>query len=170
MCVLSSLIYINNGQECIPVGCVPPAQCLAISRTAHPPFCHACPPLPCMPPFTMHAPLCHACPPSPCMHPRSNHTCPPQEQPRMPPQSNHACPPWEQPHTPLSGATTHAPCPRSNHAHPPPPEQPCTPLGCNHAPPCEQTDTCKKHNLRKLRLRAVKIKKRLLQCWPSRGQ
>ena len=58
-----------------------------------------------------------------------------------PPGSNHACPP-EQPRTPL-GATMHA-----------------LPLGVTTQvpPPVDRmTDTCKKHNLRKLRLRAVII-------------
>ena len=51
-------------QECIPVGCVPPAA-IAVSPATHAP-CHACSPATYSPP-TMHAPLpcmspCHACP------------------------------------------------------------------------------------------------------------
>ena len=107
--------------ECIPVGCVPPAQWPAISRgegciPRTPPLCHTCPPLPRMPPFTMHAPpplqhtppfamhalLHHACP-----LPQSNHACP-LEQPRMPPGSNHAWPPGSN-HTCSPAATMHTP-------------------------------------------------------------
>ena len=109
-------------QECIPVGCVPPAHWpyLVVSY-AHQPGNHA------HPPGTMHALGNHACPPEPCTPP-SNHTCPP---------GNHACPP----------ATMHTPW---NHACPPAtthtPQQPHTPPGTtytpgNHAyPPCEQND------------------------------
>ena len=54
----------HEQQECIPVGCVPPAHWpyLVIS--------HACPPQPHTPPATMHTP------PWPCMPPY-NHACPP---------------------------------------------------------------------------------------------
>ena len=125
-------------QECIPVGCVPPAQWPAVSRGgwwciprtpplfathaplrhtcplhhARPSLCHACPPFATHAPnpFAMHAPPT----PLPRMPPRATtHT--PQEQPRMPPRSNHAHPP----------KSNHAP-PRSNHACPPR-EQPCMP-------------------------------------------
>ena len=94
-------------QECIPVGCIPPAHWpyLVISYTSPratmytpqqpctPPHL-ACPPQPCMPPSN-HAcpPSNHACPPQPCMPPTTthtphNHACPPQ--PRMPPRTMHA--------------------------------------------------------------------------------
>ena len=91
-----SMIYYPK-QECIPVGCVPPAHWpyLIIS--------YACSLQPRMPPTITHAPRNHACPPQPCtpphnhasphttMHaPPHNHACLPQ--PRMPPH-NHACPP-----------------------------------------------------------------------------
>ena len=108
---------------------------------------HACPPWeqPCMPPWSNHA---HP--------PQSNHTCPPRatmhapwEQPCTPPGATTHAPP-EQPLTP-PGATMHAPLPRSNHARPPP-------GATMHAPPVNRiTDRCK-NNLRKLRLRAVKMK------------
>ena len=111
-------------QECIPVGCVLPAQWPAVSRggqgvvhTTHAPLCHACPPfhhahplathvppLPCMPPFTTHAPLHHACPPF------TTHAHP---SPCMPPLC-HACP-LPITHAPLP--TTHAP-PATMHAPP----------------------------------------------------
>ena len=77
-----SLLKIHLIQECIPVGCVPPAHWPYLIASAPPqtchvcsPTCHACPPatrtspLPHPPPSTMHAqPLpytlpCHACPP-----------------------------------------------------------------------------------------------------------
>ena len=90
---LQSFYDFNFKQECIPVGCVPPAA-VTVS-------CHACPlscmpcathaphahPLPCMPPAThapptMHAPfhirppIMHA--PLPCMPPTTytSNTCP----------------------------------------------------------------------------------------------
>ena len=121
------IIKNNPKQECIPVGCVPPAHWpyLVVSYACPPWNNHAWAPW-----KTMHPPK------KPCTPP-SNHTCPP-EQPRMP-LSNHTYPP-EQPCTPR--ATTHAPpeqpCmpPQSNHAHPSPPrEQPCTPPRATmHAP------------------------------------
>ena len=111
---------------------------------------HACPPpreQPCMPPPGSN----YACPP-----PQEQPCTPPPEQPHVPlPRSNHACPP-EQPctppqatmHAPL-GATMHAPLGATMHAPP----------GSNYArPPCGQNDRhVQKHNLRKLRLRAVII-------------
>ena len=105
-------------QECIPVGCVPPAHWPYLRISSYP--MHTPLEQPRMPPQSN-----HACPPEqPCTPPRSNHACPPppgatthappgatmhapQEQPCMRPPSNHAC---------LSGATMHAPL-----------EQPCTP-------------------------------------------
>ena len=120
-------------QECIPVGCVPPAHWLYLvvsyarprKKPPTPPKNHACPPAktmhappeqPRMPPGSNHAPL------------RSNHARP-WEHPRMPPRatmhapgSNLACPPQEQPHTTPVHPTL---------------GQPCTP------PQCGQTDTCK---------------------------
>ena len=66
-------------QECIPVGCIPPAA-VATSPAKHIPLHHECVPLPCMPPlphthpFTTHAPLGQACPPPlPCMPPFAMH-------------------------------------------------------------------------------------------------
>ena len=125
-------------QECIPVGCVPPAHWSYLRISSYP----------------MHPPLgatTHAPPEQPCMPPQSNHACPPWEQPRTPPWSNHACPP-EQPCMP-PGATTHTP--QSNHAtmhaplgatmHAPPQEQPRMPPS-NHArpPPVNRvTNWCK---------------------------
>ena len=83
-------------QECIPVGCVPPAE-MAFSLATHAPWprtppCHACSP-------ATHAP-CHACPlphmppamhassPCPCMPPVMHlpgHTCPPPNMHTPPP-------------------------------------------------------------------------------------
>ena len=154
----SEIFNIDTKQECIPVGCVPPAHWsyLVISHT-HP---HACPLQPCMPPATTYVPLATTHVPwQPCMPP-SNHAPPPAtmhpRQPHMPPwqwcmpPGNHACPlatmhvPWQ-------------PCmPPSNHACPPTtmhtPRQPCM-LPSNHAcppwqprmpPPVDRiTDTCK---------------------------
>ena len=104
-------------QECIPVGCVPPAHWpYLIGKTTHaPPEQPRMPPQeqPCMPPQSN-----HACPPRATTHaPGSNHTCPLPEQPRMPPGSNHACPPRATMHAP-PGATMHTP--QSNHTCPPP--------------------------------------------------
>ena len=110
-------------QECIPVGCVPPAHWpYLIEKTTHAPpraTTHA-PPGATMhtpPGATTYAPWSnHACPPGATTHapPRSNHTpareqpcMPPQEQPCMPPHEQPHLPP-KQPHTPLQ-ATTHAP-------------------------------------------------------------
>ena len=129
----------------------------------------------------------HTRPPEkPRMPPRSNHTPPhPWEQPHMPPlgATMHAplgatTHPPEQPHTPPGAtmhprATTHAPpsnhachpqpphpwsnhtCPQSNHACPPPRATTHTPLWteCRHL---------WKHNLRKLRLGAVKISSQMI--------
>ena len=120
-------------QECIPVGCVPPAHWpyLIIS--------YACPPRknhtplqekPCMPPGKN-----HVCPPG------KNHACPlgkprmpPWEKPCMPPGKNHACP-WEKPHMPPG--SNHAQPPGSNHTCPPRSNHACPiPLGATtHAPP-----------------------------------
>ena len=75
-------------QECIPVGCVPPAA-IAIFPTTHAPH-HARPPHNTYPPAT-HAP-CHACPPT-------THT----PLPHMPPR--HACPPAM--HVPPATHTLH---------------------------------------------------------------
>ena len=95
---------LHSVQECIPVGCVPPAS-VAVSSAPMPYFCHAypppppsytpsfaphhahplphmCPPCHAHPPITMHAPfamptpLHHACP----IHhayPHLHHACPP---------------------------------------------------------------------------------------------
>ena len=152
-------------QECIPVGCVPPAHWPHLmEKTTHAP-----------PPEEPHTPLgatMHA--PRATTHapPQSNHACPP---------SNHACPPGattyappEQPCMPIPPrATTHTPpeqprmppreqpCmpPQSSHACPPPKQPRMPPLGATmHTPPeqphmppeqprtpspCGQTDTCK---------------------------
>ena len=113
-----------QNQECIPVGCVPPAHWSYLRISSYPmhaPQEQPCTPQqqPCMPPgATMHAPL-GATTHAPWQQPHM----PPQEQPCMPPQSNHVCPP---------AATMHTP-PGSNHAcppeqpHKPPPEQPQMP-------------------------------------------
>ena len=94
-------------QECIPVGCIPPAHWpyLRISSypTHAPPNNHAHPWATMHPPgATMHAPW-----EQPCM--------PPLEQPRMPARAT-MHPPGEQPCMPSW-------------------EQPCMPPKCNHAPP-----------------------------------
>ena len=150
-------------QECIPVGCIPPSHWsyLVIS--------YACPPQPCMYPSN------HTCPPTTMHTPWQSHR--PPQQPCMPPHNhahlpcNHACP--QQPCMPL--ATTHAPwqpCMPPLHNHAPPGnhachQQPCTPhsprqphtappITTNTPPPMDR-QTPVKHNLRKLRLRAVKI-------------
>ena len=113
--------------------------------------------------------ILHMPPWQPCMPPH-NHACPqatthtPQQPCTPPPATTHApC----QPHTPHT--TMHAPwqphippgnhaCPPGNHACPLPtmhPPQPHTPP-INHARPPLWTDRhLQKHNLRKLRLRAV---------------
>ena len=67
-------------QECIPVGCVPPAHWSYLRISSYP----------------MHAPSQsnHACPPS------SNHACPPRATMHGPP-SNHACPLWTEWQTPV---------------------------------------------------------------------
>ena len=84
-----------TGQECIPVGCVPPA---------HWPYlivCHAHPPPSRMPPLQPCTPPQPHTPPQPCMppcnhaHPHNhthphNHACPPQ--PCMPPANSYAPP------------------------------------------------------------------------------
>ena len=134
----NACVKVKLEQECIPVGCVPPA---------HWPYLHIAS-------YPMHAPQSnHTHPPEqPCMPPRAT-THAPLEQPHMPPGatthtplpwSNHACPPHPQSnHTsPPLGATMHAPLPPRATTHPPatthalPWEQPCT-------PPRRQTDTCK---------------------------
>ena len=102
-------------QECIPVGCVPPAHWPTVSRGIRPGgACHAPPamhePWPCTTPPPSHAPPGtqppamhanrahmppgHACPPAmhPHLtppHPHPSHTCP---KPRMPPLGTHAPP------------------------------------------------------------------------------
>ena len=97
-------------QECIPVGCVPPAHwpylivshvCTSL-QPCTPPSQPRMPPQPRMLPATMHTPLAtthaphnHACSLQPCTSP-GNHTSPPTTthtpwQPRMPP-GNHARP------------------------------------------------------------------------------
>ena len=108
-------------QECIPVGCVPPAHWPYLRISSYP----------------THAP-----------HPQSNHAHPP-EQPhthtpspgatKHNPPGNHAHPPEQLCMPP--GATTHVP-PRSNHARPPrsnqahpPQEQSCTPLPVDRQTP-----------------------------------
>ena len=75
----SNILHIwhwnHHKQECIPVGCVPPAA-IAIFLPHLPPATHTPAmhiPLPCTPPAT-HAPPCHAHPPAmhiplPCMLP-----------------------------------------------------------------------------------------------------
>ena len=128
-------------QECIPVGCIPPAHWpyLVVS--------YACPLQPCMPPCN-HAPpwqpytppwqLCM--PPLTTMHAPSNHACPPQ-QPRMPPATMHTL--LATMHTPQ---TRHAPqqprMPPGNHAYTPAtihtPLQPHMPPPSNHACPPQQ--------------------------------
>ena len=121
-------------QECIPVGCVPPAHWpyLVVSypcNHAHPPTTHALL-QPCMPPCN------HACPPATTHAPLQPHM--PPLQPRMPLATthahNHACPPAtmhtpQQPCTPpqqphMPPATMHTPPPATIHT----PWQPCTPL------------------------------------------
>ena len=99
-------------QECIPVGCVPPAHRSYLRISSYPTHAppgattHAPPQTnhthpreqPRMPPrATMHTPLgatMHAPPEQPHMPPRSNHTCPPRATTHAP-QSNHTPPPME---------------------------------------------------------------------------
>ena len=140
-------IFWLQKQECIPVGCVPPAHWpYLIEKTMH------------APQKTTHTPLeNHAHPPGATTHaPRSNHACSlgatmhaPPEQPCTPPRATMHAPqattyppgatmhaPLEQPRMPPR-ATMHAP--RSNHA--PPWEQPCMPPQSNHTClPCGQND------------------------------
>ena len=102
-------------QECIPVGCVPPAHWpyLVVSATHATPATHT--PLPHMPPSAMHAPPathaphhahplpCHACPPQctpPCHAQPPFHTCPPAM-----PAPCHVCPPAM--HAPLPHMPPH---------------------------------------------------------------
>ena len=143
------LIRTDLKQECIPVGCVPPAHWSYLRISSYPTHAppratmhapreqpHMSPPEhPHMPPrATMHAPWEQPCmppPEQPCTDPWSNHACPP-EQPRMPPRSNHACPPRATMHTPR--ATTHAPPRATMHT---PLEQPCMPPRAT-TPPREQ--------------------------------
>ena len=84
---------LHRVQECIPVGCVPPAHWPTISHSVGGgDVWHACP-LPCMPP-AMHSPLLHMPPlpctphwhaqPMPCMSP-ATHT----PLPCMPPYHTH---------------------------------------------------------------------------------
>ena len=126
-------------QECIPVGCIPPAHWpyLVISHAGpH----HICPQKH-MPPTNIHTPL-------PPHTPPCHHTCPPPS--RKPPTTMHA-----------PTTTTHAP---HHHTHPPatthttlppcmPPLPPCTsPYGQNSWDTLLKTLPCPK-----LRLRVVKI-------------
>ena len=97
--IRSRVINRRCEQECIPVGCVPPAHWSYLCISSYP--THVIPPeQPCTPPrATMHAPQSnHA-------HPPNNHTHPPEQQcmpPRttmhasLPPRSNHARAPCEQ--------------------------------------------------------------------------
>ena len=85
-------IIWRGKQECIPVGCVPPAHwsylCISSYPMHAPPGSnHACPPGSnhTCPPGSNHAPPRATTPPlGATTHPPSNHTCPPG--------SNHACP------------------------------------------------------------------------------
>ena len=105
-------LLLNNiiKQECIPVGCVPPAHWSYLCISLYP----------------MHIP-----PKQPHTPPRSNHACSlgatthiPREQPHTPWEQLCTPCPLEQPHTP-PGATMHAPQ-----------EQPCIPPPrSNLAPP-----------------------------------
>ena len=167
---ISNLVILIKKQECIPVGCVPPAHWSAVSRRGgvcipctspfhqtHTPFCHACP-LHHTHPFTTHAPLCHTCPPlpctpptmhaplSPCMHPLGMHApC----QPCMPPTMHTPLPTMHAPWACLP-PVNHAPptmhTPPGNHAYPPAnhaclPCQPhMPPQATTHTPHCEQND------------------------------
>ena len=154
-------------QECIPVGCVPPAHWSYFRISSYPTHAppgsnHACPlpqEQPCTPPRSNHAhPLEQPrMPPRVTTHapPQSNHTCPPPRSNHACPQSNHACPQSNHAcplgatmHTCPPGATMHAPLGATTHA---PPEQPCMPPRATmHAPPEQpmppldrMTDTCK---------------------------
>ena len=166
----SKLIYVK--QECIPVGCIPPAHwphlvvswsmlnkndssrmhttcSLTASRSicwgcVHAPW-HPCP-LPSMPP-------CHPC--LPAMH-APCHACP---LPCMPPAMHaypcHVCPPL-----PCTPPAMRAPPPCT----PPLPHTPFTPpsthapLPAMHDPTCEQNDRCLwKYYLAATSLRAVNI-------------
>ena len=100
--------YCNRQQECIPLGCVPPAHTVSHS------ICHTHPP-------AMHAPLFNTCP-LPCI-PHPHHAChlphtPPMHAPLPHMASHHTCPP-----------VTRPPC----HASPPLPRM--SPLPCMHLPP-----------------------------------
>ena len=104
---------LHRVQECIPVGCVPPAHWPTISHSVggggmcgmHAP-CHACP-LPHMPPAMHSSPVTYA--PSPAMHTPLACTAPAMHVPCHTHPPCHACPP-----------TTHTPLPRT----PPPPCMP----------------------------------------------
>ena len=97
-------------QECIRVGCVPPAHWpyLVVSYACPPRKNHACPPG-----------KNHACPPG------KNHACPPGKKPHMPPpgKTTHApqekpcTPPQQKPHTPPEQPRMTPP--KSNHTRPP---------------------------------------------------
>ena len=138
-----SSVYFYLIQECIPVGCVPPAHWpyLVISyapplATTHTPRNHACPPA------TTHAPNNHAHTPATMHTPLQPHT--PPLQPHMPPATMHApsasmhAPP--QPHMPPGNhacppATTHAPQqPCMLPLQPCIPPQPCMPPTTTHTP------------------------------------
>ena len=80
----------------------------------------------------------------PCCH----HACP--QQTRMPPTTTYTP---LQPHTPHNYACPLQPCTPPTTMHTP--HNHACPPSTHTPPPCGQTDTCKKHNLSKLRLRAV---------------
>ena len=117
------------------VTCMPRMPSLPCTPLAMHAPCHACPPLPHIPP-AMHAPLpcispchahpCHACLPLPHTH-HHYHTCPP---------AMHAPP------------GMHTPC----HAHPLPCMPPATHALCHACPPVNRmTDRCKNITLPQLR-------------------
>ena len=126
--LLCPWLHMKYAQECIPVGCVPPAHWPYLVVSAM----HA--PLQCMPP-ALHAPH-HACPPA--MY-APHHACP---LPCMPPATHtpcHAsipCHPWPPPPTP--------PCHACPLPHMPPPAM-HAPLPCMPPPLWTEwlTDRCK---------------------------
>ena len=91
-------------QECIPVGCVPPAHWSYLRISSYP---------------------THASQEQPCTPPQQQPCTPPLEQPRMPPlgATTHA-PPGATTHAPPSN---HAPLPPGATMHAPPREQPSMP-------------------------------------------
>ena len=87
---LTLSLKITERQECIPVGCVPPAHWpYLIEKTMHAP-----PEQPRMPPSPQK---------QLCMPPQSNHTCSPLEQPCTPPHKQPCMPPplWTEWQTPV---------------------------------------------------------------------